>query len=112
MAENVKKAPASIRGAVAAVPFGVFTAFLVRGAEGVHAPLLAAAVSGILIGFIDPRKGWIAALVQSVVLAAAAWGMRGDTPAPEVETYSLFGAVGLTFIGSFIGAFIKRALDS
>lgn len=37
-------------------------------------------------------------------------GRSGDVP--DIELHSLVGAVGLTFAGSFIGAFIKRAFDS
>jgi len=110
--DDVKKPSAYLTGALAAIVFGAATSWLIHGTTGVHIPLLAAAVAGIVIGLIDPRKGWIPALIQSVVLAAGVLLPGRSTPVPEIEYHSLIGAVGLTFAGSFIGAFIKRAFES
>lgn len=110
--DDVKKPSVYLTGAVAAVVLGAVTAWLIHGTTGVHIPLLAAAVAGIIIGLIDPRRGWIPALIQSVVLVAGVLVTGRSAPVPEIEYHSLIGAVGLTFAGSFIGAFVKRAFDS
>ncbi len=110
--DDVKKRSVYLTGAIAAIVLGGATAWLIRGTTGVHIPLLAAAVAGIILGLIDPRKGWIPALIQSAVLVTGVLAAGRSGPVPEIEYHSLIGAVGLTFAGSFIGAFIKRAFDS
>lgn len=94
-----------------AIFFGLLTVGLIRGATGVHIPLLAATLAGLILGVLDPHKGWISALVQVVVITVGLFALiEGELP--EIERHSLLGAVGLTFIGSFIGAFIKRAFKN
>lgn len=110
--EDAKKPSVYLVGAVAAVVLGAATAWLIHDTTGVHIPLLAAAVAGIILGLIDPRRGWIAALIQSVVLIVGVLVAGRSAPVPEIEYHSLIGSVGLTFAGSFIGAFIKRAFDN
>lgn len=95
-----------------AVVLGAAIAWLTRGTSGVHLPLLAAALAGIVIGLADSRRGWIAAVIQSVVVAAGVLFIGREGAVPEIEKHSLFGAIGLSFAGSFIGAFIKRAFRS
>ena len=110
--DHVKKRSVYLTGAAAAVVLGAAIAWLIHGTTGVHIPLLAAAVAGIALGVIDPQRGWIPALVQSVVLVAGVLLVGRSAPVPEIEYHSLIGSIGLTFAGSFIGAFIKRAFDS
>jgi uncharacterized membrane protein YgdD (TMEM256/DUF423 family) len=101
-----------ISGLVSAVVLGAFTVYLIRGTEGVHLPLLSGGLAGILIGFLSPQRGWIPALLQAIVLGIGVLVFSGSSPVREIELHSLIGAVGLTFAGSFIGAFVKRAFDS
>lgn len=112
MAGEMRKRISLFLAPLAAVLMGALTAVIIHDTSGVHFPLLAAVAAGIILGVIDPKKGWIAALVQSVVLVIGVLvvGRSGDVP--DIELHSLVGAVGLTFAGSFIGAFIKRAFDS
>ena len=110
--ERVGKVPVTLLGAGAACVLGGLTAISIPGASGVHIPLLLAAGAGIALGLIDPKKGWIAGFIQSAVLLIGVLVIGRNGPIPEVENHSLIGAIGLTFVGSFIGAFIKRAFDS
>ena len=79
----------------------------------VHWPYLLAAASAAAIGFTESRKGWLLAILQ----AATLWlGYTFFTDAPlkggkrELEAFCLYGAIGLTFVGSFIGSIVKRAM--
>ena len=78
----------------------------------IHWPYLLAAASAGAIGFAEPRRGWVLALGQAAVL----WAGYRFVAAPavsavvgEVELFSLYGAIGLTFAGSFLGGMLKRA---
>jgi hypothetical protein len=112
MAGNSRTIITVFYASLAAMLLGTLVSWVIRGASGVHVPLLVAVASGLLLGFLDPKKGWAAALVQAGVVLLGVLFFRGDQAIPEIEIHSLVGSIGLTFAGSFVGAFIKRALDS
>lgn len=77
-------------------------------------PYLAAAITSAGIGFLEPRKGWALALLQASIL----WiGYTFFTDPPqnnamqELQSFGLYGAIGLTFVGSFIGGLLQRQLQ-
>lgn len=76
-------------------------------------PALAAALAAGL-GFLEPRRGWLLAVVQAAVI----WlGYMIVVPTPDntadadVEAFSLYGSMILIFVGSSIGGLLKRGLD-
>lgn len=87
----------------------------IKDAEGIHLPYLLAAVSSISIGFVEPVRGWILAISQCVLLIVG-YFVFTDIPESsgkvELENFSLYGSCILTFAGSFIGAFFKKALNA
>ncbi len=86
--------------------------YVVKKSPVIHWPYLMAAVSAAAIGFAEPRKGWSLAILQ----AAALWIGYQFTDAPanggerELEAFCLYGSMILTFVGSFIGSVLKRAM--
>ncbi|GAA4406912.1 hypothetical protein GCM10023187_26940 [Nibrella viscosa] len=88
--------------------------FVIKRSPVIHWPYLLAASSAAGIGFIEPRKGWVLALLQVITL----WGGYTFFTAPpdtnneqELEWFNLYGTIMLTFAGSFVGGVLKRALD-
>ncbi|TKT90315.1 tetratricopeptide repeat protein [Dyadobacter frigoris] len=85
---------------------------IIKKSEGIHLPFLLAVFSAISIGIVEPVKGWILAIFQCILLVAG-YFLFTDLPQnagrQEVESFSLYGSCVLTFAGSFIGAFLKRA---
>ncbi|MEO6684528.1 MAG: hypothetical protein ABIN24_01130, partial [Dyadobacter sp.] len=85
---------------------------IIKKSEGIHLPFLLAVFSAITIGIVEPVKGWILAIFQCILLVAG-YFLFTDIPEnagrQEVENFSLYGSCVLTFAGSFIGAFLKRA---
>lgn len=80
----------------------------------IHLPYFVTPALAAGIGFLEPRKGWFLAIVQASVI----WlGYMIFVPNPDgsadrdVENFGLYGSIILTFVGSFIGGFLKRALD-
>ncbi len=80
----------------------------------IHLPYFITPALAAGLGFLEPRRGWFLALVQAALL----WlGYRLLVPTPdtyadsEVEAFGLYGSMILTFVGSFIGGLLKRALD-
>lgn len=85
---------------------------IIKKSDGIHLPFLLAVFSAITIGIVEPVKGWILAIFQCVLLVAG-YFLFTDLPEnagrQEVENFSLYGSCVLTFAGSFIGAFLRRA---
>ncbi|OIN55758.1 tetratricopeptide repeat protein [Arsenicibacter rosenii] len=87
--------------------------FIIRQTAVIHWPYLWAASTAAAIGFFEPRRGWVLAVFQ----AAAMWLVysffitKPDGSGPrELQLFGLYGAIALTFIGSFIGGVLKRQL--
>ena len=86
--------------------------FVIKWADVVHWPYFLAAATAALIGFLEPRKGWLLAVLQAAIL----WiGYTFFTKVPEnggkqeLELFCLYGSIFLTFLGSFVGGLLKRA---
>lgn len=87
----------------------------IKGAESIHLPYFLAVISAISIGFVEPVRGWLLAICQCVFLLAG-YFLFTDIPEnagrQEIENFSLYGSCILTFAGSFIGGFFKRAINA
>ena len=93
--------------------FSALVVAVIKGAESIHVPYIVAVLSAMVLGFVEPRKGWFLALLQCVCILAG-YFLFTDLPessaAQELENFSLYGSLILTFVASFLGGFIKRAL--
>ncbi|PRY34700.1 tetratricopeptide repeat protein [Spirosoma oryzae] len=85
---------------------------VVKRSNVIHWPYLAAAVVGVMIGFLETRKGWALAVEQALLLWLGYTFITGPATGghrQDLENFSLYGSIGLTFIGSLLGSVIKRA---
>ncbi|QKZ15336.1 hypothetical protein [Spirosoma sp. KUDC1026] len=79
-----------------------------------HLSYFVASMAASLLGVIEPRKGWLLAIAQVILLLV---GYYLISPAAtesgriEIEHFGLYGAIILTFIVSLLGGFVKRALS-
>lgn len=88
---------------------------VIKQAESIHLPYLVAVFSAICIGFVEPRKGWLLAVLQSLFLVSGYFlftALPESGGRQEVENFSLYGSVILTFAASFLGSFLKRAINT
>lgn len=100
--------------ALGVVANGILLLYIIKISPVIHWPYLLAASTAAVIGFIEPRKGWLLAIVQALTI----WvGYTYFTATPqasgqrELELFGLYGSIGLTFISSFIGGILKRQLQ-
>ncbi|MFD2571063.1 hypothetical protein ACFSUS_10490 [Spirosoma soli] len=80
----------------------------------IHLPYFVTPALAAGLGFLEPRRGWFLALVQAIViwLGYVLLVPTPDGPADrDIENFGLYGSMLLTFVGSFIGGLLKRALD-
>ncbi|MEO6282255.1 MAG: hypothetical protein ABIN80_00975 [Dyadobacter sp.] len=112
------KAPFVDKKLIVSMVMIVFTSVLiilgVKDAESVHLPYLVAVFCAIAIGFVEPHKGWLLALMQCVLVLSGyfLFTTQPETSGSrELENFSLYGSVILTFVASFLGGFMKRALN-
>ncbi len=86
---------------------------IIKKSPVIHWPYIMAASSAAAIGFAEPRKGWVLAVIQSVSLWIS-FTFFTDHPTNNqirgLEAFNLYGSIGLTFVGSFIGGILKRAM--
>jgi tetratricopeptide (TPR) repeat protein len=117
-ASSQVKAPFIDKKLIVSMAMIVFTSVLivlvVKDAESVHLPYLVAVFCAIAIGFVEPHKGWLLALMQCVLVLGGyfLFTTQPETSGSrELENFSLYGSVILTFVASFLGGFMKRALN-
>ena len=87
---------------------------VIKNAESVHLPYIVAVICAIALGFAEPQKGWILAALQVVLVLAGyfLFTTQPDTTGQtEIDNFSLYGSLILTFVASFLGGFMKRALN-
>ncbi|WP_353719569.1 tetratricopeptide repeat protein [Dyadobacter sp. 676] len=93
---------------------GALLVYVIKDAESIHLPYLVAVFAAISIGFAEPYKGWLLAVMQSALMLAGYFLLTsppGDQARQELENFSLYGSIVLTFAASFLGGFLKRALN-
>ena len=88
--------------------------FVIKQSPVIHWPYILAASSAAAIGFAEPRKGWSLAMLQAVTLWLG-YTLFTDKPTQggqiDLENFNLYGSMILTFLGSFIGGILKRAMQ-
>ncbi len=80
----------------------------------IHLPYFVTPALAAGLGFLEPRRGWLLAVAQvtTIWLAYLIIVPKPDSPADrDIENFGVYGSVILTFVGSFIGGLLKRALD-
>lgn len=92
------------------------TIYLVKTSDHIHTPFFAAVAGAIAIGYVEPKMGWTLAVAQCGAMLVG-WTLITGIPAEgsarrELETFAMSGSMLLTFAASFLGAFMKRAIDS
>lgn len=104
---------AFVRHAVLVLVNSLILLVVIKKTTVIHPPYLLATIAATLIGFVEPQKGWVLAILQAITL----WvGYTFFTTAPQasgdrdLEAFGLYGSMILTFVGSFIGGVLKRQL--
>ncbi|QKZ13338.1 tetratricopeptide repeat protein [Spirosoma sp. KUDC1026] len=90
---------------------GIILLIIIKASSVIHWPYLWAASSAMGIGFLEPRKGWSLAILQTFVLLIGYYVVLGGNQESihrDVQAFSLFGSIGLTFVGSFIGSMLRK----
>lgn len=90
----------------------VLIIYTVKTSDQIYLPTFIAGLAGLLIGFIEPKKGWIWALLLNTFMVitylfSGISELKGSKL--ELEMFSLIGSIFFIFAVSLGGAFIKRA---
>lgn len=87
---------------------GMLVLLVTRQGYGIHVPYLAAVLSGISLDWLQPRKGWLLALVQVAVLLAGYVLLMDQFVRKDLAAFSVVGSVGLILVGGLLGGVLKR----
>lgn len=110
---NMLLTPSLLRQLPLAILSGLIILFSGFKSESVHLPFLLNMLFSVGLGWLQPQKGWVLALVQ---IATIFFGFFGVTLTnllaaehADVAEFATWLAPIPTFAGSFMGAFMKRA---
>jgi hypothetical protein len=101
------------------LPLAILSGLIISAAgfvsDGVHLPFLINILFSVGLGWMQPQKGWVLALVQ-VMSVLGGYVMINSaqlliTEHPDVTRFAAFLAAVPTLTGSFLGAFMKKAVS-
>ncbi len=79
----------------------------------VHMPFLLGILSGVGLGLLQPRKGWILAIEQIMLTIVFYFFINSYRLLPPFDAdatqFAAFFQFIPIFVGSFLGGFVKRA---
>ncbi len=87
---------------------GVLVIFVTRQGYSIHVPYLAAILSGLSLGWLQPRKGWVLALIQVAALLVGYFLLMDQFARKDLAAFSVYGSVGLILLGGLLGGVLKR----
>lgn len=105
--------PSLLRHILLAILSGLIIVYSGLSSESVHVPFFLNMLFSIGLGWLQPQKGWILALVQIITILGGFFGFSSTgllvSEHPDVAEFATWLAPVPTFAGSFMGAFLKRA---
>ena len=92
---------------------GLVLLFIIGKSESIHISFLAIVLLSAGLGVIQPRKGWMLALTQIGIILIGYFLLKDnkDFMPSKVAEFCTYVSPFPTFVGSFMGAFIKRSLS-
>lgn len=101
------------------IPIAILTGILITlvttQCQAVHTPLFVNVVFSIGLGWLQPKKGWILAIVQIVSIGASYFVIQQTNlihiVKPDVAQFVTYLSFAPTLAGSFIGGFFKRTVE-
>ena len=92
----------------------VLVLLCIKTGTTIHLPYAVTLTLTAGLGFREPRKGWVLAIAQALILYVAFQLLVPTPDSPgdgDVEAFGLYGSIMLTFIGSGFSGLMKRNLD-
>ncbi|GHB73456.1 hypothetical protein [Persicitalea jodogahamensis] len=89
---------------------GILVLLIAKEGYLIHVPYLAAVLSGVSLGWLEPRKGWLLSVLQAIVLLAGYFLLLDQFERKDLAAFSVYGSVGLVLIGGLLGGVLKRKL--
>jgi hypothetical protein len=94
---------------------GALITLITTQSEAVHIPLLVNVVLSIVLGWLEPKKGWILAIFQIISIAVSYFVIQQthllSIVKPDIAQFVTYLSFAPTFAGSFMGSFFKRAIE-
>lgn len=79
--------------------------------EGAYLMMSALAISSFIIGYLEPHRGWILALVQIFIFLSIHF-LKVITPvSPDMALFGTFAGCGISLVFSFVAGRLKRLFD-
>ncbi len=104
-----------IRNSIVSILFAVVILVITLYSESVHIPFLINMILSFLIGILEPKKGWILAIIQGVIVMAGYVLVMQfkviHAVRPDLALFTTYFALPIAFTGSYLGGFLKRAIS-
>jgi hypothetical protein len=98
-----------------AILTGIVITLVTTQCEAVHTPLLINLLLSIGLGWLQPKKGWILAIIQIISILISYFFIQQTQlihiVKPDIAQFVTYISFAPTLAGSFIGGFFRRTLQ-
>jgi hypothetical protein len=79
--------------------------------SGAYLAMSALALSAFLIGYLEPRRGWILALVQIIILQTVHFFKLVEPVNTDLAMFATFAGSGISLVFSFVAGRLARLFE-
>jgi hypothetical protein len=79
--------------------------------SGAYLAMSALALSAFLIGYLEPHRGWILALIQITVLLTVHFSHLVKPISADLAMFATFAGCGISLIFSFVAGCLMRLFE-
>ena len=94
------------------IVLAVLQVVLIHFNDSIYSLLTVMMTISFLGGIREPKRGWILAIIQSMIIVGGFWLIKltkiHQPTAENVAEFTSYASLFSTFAGSFVGAMIKR----
>jgi len=100
------------RNMIIAILGAVLSVYVIFHTETGYAAMSVISISSFVIGFLEPRRGWVLALIQATIIVLC-WLIQPFTPAvKDLAMFASYASIFISLFFSFVAGRLGRMFEN